>query len=380
MKNNILRLKDCYGCGVCVMACPVKIISLEPNKSGFYSPVIHQNNKCIECGCCLDVCSFNHENVSQPNILSDLKVFGGWSSDPITRARSTSAGVAYEISKYAISLGENVVAVKYDKENENACHYVAKNMYDIEFSQGTKYIPSFTQAAFTEIDRTKSYTVFGLPCQIDSFRRYIKRFKIEHNFKLVDLFCYGVPSTLLWHAYLEEKDVAVGDIESVKFRSKINGWHKSALLEISGTGGKTIEESSECNFYKIFFSNGCLNKCCYKSCKYKLLSSAADIRLGDFWGPKYRHDDLGVNLLITFSELGETIVNSLKECKIVLEEATVNEAVKGQMSNNAPYNIFRPVVLSGLRNGISLKYLSYISRFGRVISSPKNVFFKFDRK
>ena len=203
MKNNILRLKKCYGCGVCVIACPVKIISLEPNKSGFYSPAIYQNDKCIECGCCLDVCSFNHENVSQPNRATDLRAFGGWSYDPITRASSTSGGVAYEISKYAINLGDKVVAVKYDKENRNAIHYIAKNLNELKLSQGTKYIPSFTQTAFTKLDRNNSYTVFGLPCQIDSLRRYIKRFKIEDKFKLVDLFCYGVPSILLWQAYLD---------------------------------------------------------------------------------------------------------------------------------------------------------------------------------
>lgn len=28
MKDNISKLKDCYGCGVCVIACPKKLLIL----------------------------------------------------------------------------------------------------------------------------------------------------------------------------------------------------------------------------------------------------------------------------------------------------------------------------------------------------------------
>ena len=50
--NNISSLKDCYGCGVCAVACPRKVISISLNANGFYVPlVVHAG--CTECGLCL---------------------------------------------------------------------------------------------------------------------------------------------------------------------------------------------------------------------------------------------------------------------------------------------------------------------------------------
>ena len=91
MKDNISKLKDCYGCGVCVKACPVKIISLKENKDGFYAPVIENQDKCVECGLCLKVCAYNHDEVAGD--ASDVKAFAAWSKDPLVRQWCSSGGV-----------------------------------------------------------------------------------------------------------------------------------------------------------------------------------------------------------------------------------------------------------------------------------------------
>lgn len=47
----------------------------------------------------------------------------------------------------------------------------------------------------------------------------------------------------------------------------------------------------------------CLNKCCHYSCKYKLLKSSADIRIGDFLKKKYKEDEKGVSAVVALTEI-----------------------------------------------------------------------------
>lgn len=61
MKSNITQIHDCYGCGVCAASCAKKIIKIRLNKNGFYQPYIDEQEKCSECGICLEVCAFNHK-------------------------------------------------------------------------------------------------------------------------------------------------------------------------------------------------------------------------------------------------------------------------------------------------------------------------------
>lgn len=77
--NNISSLKDCYGCGVCAVACPRKVISISLNANGFYVPlVVHAG--CTECGLCLSVCAYNDDSVlkvdqnSQKRMLRGVKI------------------------------------------------------------------------------------------------------------------------------------------------------------------------------------------------------------------------------------------------------------------------------------------------------------------
>ena len=55
---NVAEITDCYGCGVCAVSCPIKIIEIVLDKNGFYAPSIIDKNRCIGCGACVDVCSY----------------------------------------------------------------------------------------------------------------------------------------------------------------------------------------------------------------------------------------------------------------------------------------------------------------------------------
>lgn len=59
-KNPPILFEDksnCCGCSACYASCPVKAISMRPDKEGFLYPEIDKD-KCICCYKCTTVCAF----------------------------------------------------------------------------------------------------------------------------------------------------------------------------------------------------------------------------------------------------------------------------------------------------------------------------------
>lgn len=201
MKPNISHIHDCFGCGVCSIACGQKIIDIQLNEDGFYEPFITHPKKCTQCGLCYDVCSFSHDGLALKT--AKIKSYAGWSNDENVRQNCSSGGVGFELGKTFINQGNKVCGVRYNAELNRAEHYIATTLEELLPSCGSKYIQSYTVDGFKSINRREKYLVTGTPCQIDSYRRYIQRFKIEDNFILADFFCHGVPSKLMWDKYLQ---------------------------------------------------------------------------------------------------------------------------------------------------------------------------------
>lgn len=394
---NISSLKNCYGCGVCVAACPFNIIALKENGQGFYSPVIEDQERCVNCGICLEVCAFNHPD---PLISGgDIKGFAGWSNSGSTREWCSSGGVGFEIGKFLIESGYKACGVRYNISTRRAEHFIASTVEEFMASAGSKYIPSNTLPAFAAIDKRQKYAVIGTPCQIDSFRRYICHFKCEKNFVLIDFFCHGVPSLLMWDSYLQVVNNKIGNISFVKWRNKNIGknfvwsysdaipadgdilpWHKSYNIKMNGENGSYLSQNLGGDlFYKFFLGNYCLNKCCHKSCKNKQLSSSADIRIGDFWGEKYSSEQKGVTAILTFTDRGREIIRGLDSCTIIPED--IECILEGQMSQNANEPFIRGRILKNLQNGQDLRclYGKLIKPYEVMVLLPKRIICKLKR-
>lgn len=146
--NNISHIHSCYGCAVCAIACPKKIIDVRLNSNGFYEPYITDGAKCVNCGLCLEVCSYNHSEIA----LNELpKVsYGAWSKEKSVRHICASGGVGFEIGRYLIGKGYKAIGVKYDVKRAKAEHYVASSVDEFILSMGSKYIQSYTFARVAE--------------------------------------------------------------------------------------------------------------------------------------------------------------------------------------------------------------------------------------
>lgn len=377
--NNIGNIKHCYGCGVCATACSRKIINLILDSDGFYVPHISDVSKCTNCGICTEVCAYLHDNLSLQN--PEIHPYAAWSKDHLVRRKCSSGGVGFEIGKYLLGQGYKVCGVRYDAGKNRAEHYIATSVEELIPSAGSKYIQSYTVDGFKAINRRAKYLVTGTPCQIDSFRRYIQKFRCEDNFVLLDFFCHGVPSMLIWKKYTEWAEKRVGKITYASWRNKWTGWHDSWVMGIDGErhGEKInwhdsydmlIRERKSCiesrmsqgdMFYALFLGNLCLGKQCYTHCKYKYDKSSADIRIGDMWGDTYKDNEDGVSCAIAFTNLGKTVLTNLN-CEIIPYSFEIVAAGQLKKSLVFPRYIRKLLILGAKRKWILINILALASR------------------
>ena len=339
----------CYGCGVCNVACAKGAISFTLNEDGFLHPVVSED-KCVECGLCLKVCAW----ASIENFLlktNAIQCYAAYSNDEAHRLACSSGGIGYELARYAIKNDYVFCGVKYNPALGHAEHYFAETVEQLGDSRGSKYIQSHSSEIFALFEKGKKYMVVGTPCQIDSLRRYVSMKKMEQEFILVDFFCHGVPSNLMWQKYLKEHGLE--NASEVKWRDKRTGWHDSWNMVFRNMDDETTSLMCKGDlFYRFFLKNRCLGKACYDDCKYKMTNSAADIRLGDLWGFKYQKDEKGVSGVITFTKKGDKVLHELDTCTIIPEtfEVVTESQMKRCPQRPSSYNY----VTNALKTNASL--------------------------
>ena len=369
--KNIALVKNCYGCGMCSVSCPQNIITIQLNQNGFYEPRIIAKEKCIECGICTDVCGFLHKELASESCV--IKSWAAWSNDELIRRNCSSGGIGFEIGKQLIAEGYKVIGCRYNAKAQRAEHYIASTVEELGQSMGSKYIQSFTVDALRAINRKEKYLFVGTPCQVDSFRRFIKKFHCEDNFVLMDFFCHGIPSMLAWNFYIRIIKRKVGDIIDVLWRDKKTGWHDSWCMSIAGDRQHLNSRKSRGDlFYRLFLGDYCCNPACMKECKYKYNSSSADIRIGDLWGETYRDNEDGVSALVVFTAKGQKVTASLQEC--VLVEHPFEIVAEGQMKSNVGRALLAPWVMALLRRKhVSLSVMKCVLLFDRILRKLKSM-------
>lgn len=60
MRVDEISKEGCCGCSACASGCPKNAIIMKGDEEGFIYPII-DNQRCIDCGLCMKLCSFNSE-------------------------------------------------------------------------------------------------------------------------------------------------------------------------------------------------------------------------------------------------------------------------------------------------------------------------------
>lgn len=351
--------RPCSGCGICATVCPVKAIKMHFDRDGFYVPTVDERT-CLACGRCCTVCQRLKEPSSEALYQqSSVRVYSMKAQDANLLRSVSSGGVAALLAQDAVRRKMSVVGCAYDAQNDQCYHTVANTQKELQAFYGSKYLQSETQEAFSQTLSTvprAAGMVFGTPCQISGLDQALRMYGIRENFTLVEVFCKGVSSRLLWSSYLEglHQCDGLGEIGAVNFRDKTKSWREYSLT-VSDIKGKIHRGTVYQDFYLMFMVRSVvLRESCY-ACPFRHHESAADIRLGDFWGPRYYDDRAGVSLVVSFTPEGENALARIRsECQVE-DIFNKEEVLISQRFDSLPVWEHREMLLSDLRDGMTLK-------------------------
>lgn len=270
----MIEKKKCMGCMACVEACPIKCISVKKNEYGFEERII-DSTKCIQCGRCDQVCQ-----LETPIKLFDIeKMYVVAAKEKKHLTRSTSSGIATEISQHFIQSGGAVAGVGWSVE-KGAYYYIAETEKELEDFRGSKYVyPDVTglYASINEIIKTKRILLIGLPCIVAATKKYLNN-NIDNLF-CIDLICHGAPQASFLKEHLQSKGFDCLP-DQISFR-------KGEQYIVSADCDKKHYHAEHYkDLYLYGFLNGLIQtEYCFQ-CKYSYDKRPGDLTLGDAWKQK----------------------------------------------------------------------------------------------
>lgn len=313
---TITQPEKCVGCGACGQICPKSAITMLPDAEGFLHPSI-QKDTCVECGLCQKVCP-----VESPTLQTgEKKAYALKHNREQVRQQCTSGGAFIAISDAVLKNGGVVYGVIYN-EAFRAVHARAENAQERDKMCGSKYVQSdpgntFAQVA-TDLKAGRTVLYSGTSCQIDGLGHYLKAKNISpDNLITIGLICHGVPSPKLWQDHINNiRAKRNQDISAYENRAKVRGWHEHNECITYIGGKKEFYSKLSQNHKDLFYGHYIIRPSC-SACLYAPDPSAADITIADFWGVQYVmpqiDDNRGVSLVLTNTEKGDTLVQSLQD-------------------------------------------------------------------
>ncbi len=347
ISNNIYTNNSlCCGCGACKEICPTSAINIKMNDQGLYQSFVY-SKLCVNCGKCISVCPVQQGKEAKD--AEDGNLYSYKDNDPVVLQKSSSGGAAHRISQILVNNGFSIAGCTFNSETQKAEHILVKNENDLHLFQNSKYMQSDFSKVLKQIQKCDNpVAIFGTPCQIAGAK---KLFSYRKDILYIDLICHGVPSYYLYEKYKQKLNKEYGlnpHNTSVIFRYKPMGWRHIHLHSSDGEKACCIPKEND-DYFRMFEVGNCYMKSCYE-CRYRKFT-CADIRLGDYWGPKFSDDTTGVSMVLSTTKNGESIVEELKNSKSgVLQEQPVGDYIQYQQMSSLPLPVFYNELIEKLKN------------------------------
>ncbi len=315
---------DCFGCGACQNACPVRAISMQPDEEGFRYPKINAA-LCIECNLCRKVCvASSSERFFNPG---NGEFFGGYVNDENLR-RSSSSGGAFSAIADVFCMGDYAIfGAEFAPDFSVRQSYVTDKSHSCKF-RGSKYEQSDVSLSFIDAKKFlqdgKRVLFSGTPCQIAGLKNFLGR--DFENLLTVDVLCESVPSPLFVRKYMAYlRSINGSRLKNFAYRDKFNGGWECYLMSAVFEDGKRISVSRWFNlFYSAWFA-GLMSRPACQKCRFCRRERVGDISLGDLWRifkfpRKIYGGGLGTSLIIANSPKGCSVCaqlgKSMRICRV----------------------------------------------------------------
>lgn len=235
--NNRLRYHYtlCQQCGICESACPKLAISYELQRNGTHNIFIDEN-KCIKCKCCINVCPANKESIFDGYFdkFSEKVYFLGYNKDHNIRRLSSSGGVCKTLIIEGLKNGyvDGVYSLrKIDKypyaEGE---FYTKNNIPKYDDIPNSVYHSVMACTNVRKIEKCERLMVIGTSCQLRALDKIVR--SKCHELIKVCIFCKQ-QKTLDSTRFLA-KIIGTGISEDLKFSARYRGEGWPGIVKING--------------------------------------------------------------------------------------------------------------------------------------------------
>lgn len=337
------------------------------DNEGFWIPKINQK-KCIHCGKCERVCSYNHPNL---NTKKPNNGYAMYTTNADIRANSSSGGIFYLLADEMIRRGGYVCGATYTYD-QGCYHIMVDDYYGLEKLRRSKYIQSKVGETFHQtkelLELGKWVLYSGTPCQIMGLKNYLGK---EYDRLLtIDLICHGTPSQRVWDAYLAD-NFPHEKVQHLNFRDKKTGWGNYAV-SIKTNKSFVLTPHDYNSFIAGFLKDIYLCNSCY-SCPFHSTKRPADITLGDFWGvgrvDETLNDNKGTSLVLLNSDKGRFFLSAINPDLYFVKAYPIDHILPyNLMLRGAPTKKYNRSLFFALMREGGFKYA-----FNRIVDTSKNV-------
>ena len=343
-KKHIYEINTlCCGCGACAAKCPRNAIHMERNKMGFWTAVVDEA-QCISCGLCQKVCPMQNGVPAQK--ISSGSCYAYKDPEMDVLMKSSSGGFAHRMAMQLLEAGYSIVGCAFNVEKQIAEHIVIHpgEQEKLPLLQGSKYMQSrFFDALEQAKNCSNPIAFFGTPCQIAGARSLLAD---REDVVYIDLICHGVPSYRLYEKYrklLNKKFGIIPDQMRIIFRHKPSGW-RDRFIYSTDSLVKVKRHQSVDEYFLMFEYGNCYSDACYE-CRWRA-GCSADIRIGDYWGERYKNDKTGVSIVLAMTDKGTRLLSKLPAESVTAQNMA--DYTNVQQMENVPKTIYYHEIMQKL--------------------------------